>query len=118
VRAAPKHPLATVAAREIQDLAGLAGSLDARILSEAPQALAAGADGETAVLLRSALASARVSADQGILGRSAAIGPPIKVVAWGDASHLEAAHGPQRRPLDRPLELRGGRGPTPCRTAS
>ena len=56
VHAAPNHPLGTLAAREIQDIAGLAGSLDARILAEAPVVLAAGARGETAVRLRGALA--------------------------------------------------------------
>jgi len=56
VRAAPKHPLATAAARQIHDMAGLASSLDSRILTEAPHALEAGASGETAVLLRQAIA--------------------------------------------------------------
>ena len=51
VRAAPKHPLATVAARQIFDLAGLASSLDARILTEAPRALDAGADTSTSTAI-------------------------------------------------------------------
>src|SRR5215813_10629321 len=36
--AAPRHPLATLAARDVQDLAGQASSLDARILTDVPRA--------------------------------------------------------------------------------
>jgi cellulose synthase operon protein C len=89
VRAAPKHPLATVAAREIQELAGLAGSLDARILSEAPQALAAGADGETAVLLRSALAQLQFLDDRPELAETrAAAGVPSEGTLLGPLAAL------------------------------
>ncbi|HET9036544.1 MAG TPA: hypothetical protein VFN45_10075, partial [Myxococcaceae bacterium] len=89
VRGAPKHPLATVAARQIQDLAGLAGSLDERILTEAPRALAAGADGETAVLLRQALAQLQFLRDQPELAETrAAAGVPAEVTLLGPLSPL------------------------------
>ncbi len=101
VRAAPKHPLATAAAREIQDRAGTAGSLDARILAEAPQALAAGAGGETAVLLRQALAQlqfldqrpelAETRAAAGVPAEVTVLGPlsPLHLLAFGERTESE-----------------------------
>ncbi|MGZ5958255.1 MAG: hypothetical protein ACXWLI_07550, partial [Myxococcaceae bacterium] len=89
VRAAPKHPLGTVAAREIQETAGLAGSLDARILAEVPQALAAGADGETAVLLRTALAQLQFLDERPELAETrAANGVPSEGTLLGPLSAL------------------------------
>ena len=89
VRSAPKHPLATVAARQIQEMAGLAGSLDARILAEVPQALAAGADGETAVLLRSALAQLQFLDNRPELAETrAAAGMPSEGTLLGPLSPL------------------------------
>ena len=87
VRSAPHHPLATLAAREIQDLAGLAGSLDARILSEVPQALASGVSGETAVLLRGALAQLQFLDDRPELAETrAAVGVPSEATLLGPLS--------------------------------
>ncbi len=54
---APTHPLATSAARLVLDLSGTAIPLDDVILARAPKALEAGALGDTAQLLRSALAT-------------------------------------------------------------
>jgi predicted Zn-dependent protease len=89
VQAAPKHPLATVAARQIQDMAGLAASLDARILAEAPRALAAGADGESAVLLRQALVQLQFLGDRPELAETrAAAGVPAEVTLLGPLSPL------------------------------
>jgi predicted Zn-dependent protease len=89
IRGAPKHPLATVAARQIQDLAGLAGALDERILTEAPRALGAGADGETAVLLRHALGQLQFLRDQPELAETrAAAGVPAEVTLLGPLSPL------------------------------
>ena len=45
VRSAPRHPLAAIAAREIQDMAGVAVSLDQKLLDQIPEALAAGTSG-------------------------------------------------------------------------
>src|SRR5678815_1002090 len=89
VLGAPRHPLATVAARQIQEMTGLAGSLDARILAEAPRALAAGAGGETAVLLRQALAQLQFLADRPELAETrAAAGVPGEVTLLGPLSPL------------------------------
>lgn len=89
VRGAPRHPLAVVAARQIQEMAGLAGSLDARILADAPRALAAGADGETAVLLRQALAQLQFLGDRPELAETrAAAGIPAEVTLLGPLSPL------------------------------
>ncbi len=89
VQAAPRHPLAAAAAREIQDAAGLAASLDARILAEAPRALAAGAGGETAVLLRSALTQLQFLHDRPELAETrAAAGVPSEATLLGPLSAL------------------------------
>jgi cellulose synthase operon protein C len=53
---APTHPLAAPAARHIVEQAGTSVDLDGRILEGAQKALAAGARGEVAHLLRSAMA--------------------------------------------------------------
>ena len=88
VRGVPAHPLATVAAREIQETAGLAGSLDARILQEVPQALAA-ARGETAVRLRGALAQLQFLNDRSELAETrAAAGAPGEATLVGPLSAL------------------------------
>ena len=89
VQAAPRHPLAVVAAREIQDAAGMAGSLDARSLAEAPRALAAGAGGETAVLLRSTLTQLQFLHDRPELAETrAAVGVPPEATLLGPLSAL------------------------------
>ena len=89
VRATPKHPLATVAARQIHDAAGLADSLDARILTEASQALGAGAAGETAVLLRLTLAHLQFLHEKPELADTrAAVGIPSEVTLLGPLSPL------------------------------
>ena len=89
VRATPKHPLATVAARQIHDAAGLADSLDARILTEASQALGAGAAGETAVLLRLTLAHLQFLHEKPELADTrAAAGVPSEVTLLGPLSPL------------------------------
>ncbi|HEY1908199.1 MAG TPA: hypothetical protein VGG91_19270, partial [Myxococcaceae bacterium] len=89
VQSAPKHPLATVAARQIQESAGLASSLDARILAEAPKALAAGAGGETAVLLRQTLAQLQFLDEKPELAETrAAAGVPAEVTLLGPLSPL------------------------------
>ena len=101
VKAAPKHPLATAAAREILDMAGTAGSLDARILAEVPRALAGGAGGETAVLLRQALAQlefldqrpelAETRAAAGVPAEVTLLGPlsPLHLLAFGERTEPE-----------------------------
>jgi len=61
--AAPQHPLAIAAARAILDLAGTSAPLDAMILAQVDKALAAGARGDTAHLLRTAAASIQVQRD-------------------------------------------------------
>jgi len=128
VRAAPRHPLATLAAREIQDLAGLAGSLDARILSEVPQVLASGVEGETAVLLRGALAQlqflddrpelAETRAAAGVPSEVTLLGPlsPLHLLAFGDRTEPERSGtipdsfaGPFGPVIPRVLAVPGGR---------
>ena len=89
VRAAPNHPLAAAAARHVQESAGLAGSLDSRILAEAPRALAAGAGGETAVLLRQALAQLQFLDERPELAETrSAAGVPAEVTLLGPLSPL------------------------------
>ncbi|HEY3587768.1 MAG TPA: hypothetical protein VGK85_11475, partial [Myxococcaceae bacterium] len=89
VQAAPRHPLATVAARQIHDAAGLASSLDTRILTEAPRALDAGAAGETALLLRLALANLQFLHESPELADTrAAAGVPSEVTLLGPLSPL------------------------------
>ena len=128
VRAAPRHPLATVAAREVQDLAGLAGSLDSRIASELPGALAAGARAETAVLLRSALAQVQFLVDApglaatrsaaGIPGEATLLGPlsPLHLLGFGERTEAErtgaipdSVRGPFGPLTPRVLPLSAGR---------
>ena len=90
--------------RQIHDLAGLASSLDARILAEAPRALAAGASGETAVLLRQAIAQLQFLHERPELAETrAATGVPGEVTLLGPAlaaapprlrrAHRARAHG-------------------------
>lgn len=61
---APTHPLAAAGARRVQDLAGTSGSLDELILARVRAALGRGVPGETALLLRGALASVHAGRDQ------------------------------------------------------
>ena len=128
VQAAPKHPLATVAARQIQESAGLASSLDARILAEAPKALAAGAAGETAVLLRQTLAQlqfldekpelAETRAAAGVPAEVTLLGPlsPLHLLAFGERTEPErtgaipeSVNGPFGTLTPRALPITGGR---------
>ena len=116
VQAAPTHPLATVAAREIQELAGLAGSLDARILAEAPRALAGGASGETALVLRSALAQLQFLADRPDLDETrAAAGVPSELTLLGPLSALHLLGFGERTEPERtgaiPASMTGPYGP-------
>jgi len=101
VRSAPKHPLATAAAREIQEIAGTAGSLDSRILAEAPRALAGGAGGETAARLRGTLAQlqflndraelAETRAAAGAAGEATLLGPlsALHLLGFGERTEPE-----------------------------
>ncbi len=57
----PKHALCTAGARIIFDAAGVATSLDALIATRAPGILAKGAPGDTAALLRAALATVHLA---------------------------------------------------------
>ncbi|HZJ55096.1 MAG TPA: hypothetical protein VFD38_13225, partial [Myxococcaceae bacterium] len=128
VLGAPRHPLATVAARQIQEMAGLASSLDARILAEAPRALAAGAGGETAVLLRQALAQLQFLADRpelaetragaGVPGEVTLLGPlsPLHLLGFGERTEPERSgdipgtlSGPFGALTPRTLPLTAGR---------
>ena len=121
VRAAPKHPLATAAARQIHDMAGLASSLDSRILTEAPHALEAGASGETAVLLRQAIAQVQflherpelveTRAATGVPGEVTLLGPlsPLHLLGFGERSEPE-------RTGEIPATLSGPFGPVTPRT--
>lgn len=83
---APKHPLASVAGRLVLDLTGAAGPMDDQILARGARALAAGATGDTAHLLRSAIANihaqrgeaeplAKLLADMGTPDRFSLVGP-------------------------------------------
>jgi len=56
-RAAPHHPLSTSAGRLVFDLAGASAPLDDAILAHVDQALQAGAQGDCALLLRTAAAA-------------------------------------------------------------
>ena len=100
VHGAPKHPLATVAARQVHEMAGLAASLDARILTEVPRALNAGAEGETALLLRLALAQLQFLGDRPELPETRSeAGVPVEVTLLGPLSPLHLlAFGEQTEP--------------------
>ena len=108
VRAAPKHLLATLAARQIHDIAGLASSLDARILAEAPRALADGASGETAVLLRQAMAQLQFLHERPELAETrAATGVPGEVTLLGPLSPLHLLGFGERTEPERTGEIPG-----------
>ena len=86
IERAPAHPLASVAARVVLDTAGDAKATDDEIARRAPGLLAAGAPGDTAHLLRSALTTlalsnpdlsplAQVTADMGTPTVATLVGP-------------------------------------------
>lgn len=58
---APKHPLASVAARLVFDVSGSAGGSDDLVLARAPALLKAGLDGDAAQLIRSAVANIQLT---------------------------------------------------------
>lgn len=58
---APRHPLASAAARVVFEQTGTALSTDALVLERAERALSAGLSGDAAVLMRSALATVRLN---------------------------------------------------------
>jgi tetratricopeptide (TPR) repeat protein len=101
---APTHPLASAAAREALDLAGVASSSDDTLLTRIPAALAAGAVGDTAYLLRSAMASifatrdewkahAEVMATLGTPTRAHLVGPfsPHHLLTFDEPTAIESS---------------------------
>jgi tetratricopeptide (TPR) repeat protein len=122
VARAPTHPLAVPAARFALDMVGTSRALDDDILKGVDRALAAGAPGETAFLLRGARLSVHVVRgdaqgrdvvlrELGGVGEVALAGPfsPFHVLAWDEAdpvSRTGSLAGP----------LTGAFGPVPVRT--
>ncbi|CAM3080364.1 hypothetical protein G4177_04845 [Corallococcus sp. ZKHCc1 1396] len=117
VKRAPRHALAAVAARYVLDRVGTSRAEDDAILKGVDAALAAGAQGETAYLLRAArlsVASLRVDAaaqaqalkDLGGAGEASVVGPfsPFHVLSIDEpigpekdgsfAGPLKGAYGP------------------------
>ncbi|MBZ4415109.1 DUF3858 domain-containing protein [Myxococcus sp. RHSTA-1-4] len=119
---APRHPLAVPAARYTLDLVGTSRALDDDILKGVERALAAGATGETAFLLRGARLSVHVVRgdakardavlrELGGVGEAALVGPfsPFHVLAWDEADPVS-----QSGSLAGPFT--GAFGPLPVRT--
>ncbi|WNZ63422.1 tetratricopeptide repeat protein [Myxococcus sp. MxC21-1] len=122
VARAPTHPLAAVAARHVLDSVGTSRALDDDILLGVERALAAGATGEAAYLMRGARmsvavvrgdAEARDAAMQQLGGVSevSLVGPfsPFHVLAWDERTPVS-----QNGSLAGPLT--GAFGPLPVRT--
>ncbi|HLL52424.1 MAG TPA: hypothetical protein VK447_02700, partial [Myxococcaceae bacterium] len=99
---APSHPLSTAGARYVLDITGTAVPLDDEILARAPKALAAGAAGDAAHLLRSAVASIRgargeeqlhlqANAELAVAERYTLIGPfsPFQLLSFDDLTPPE-----------------------------
>jgi len=118
---AARHPLASVGARYILDMTGTAVSLDDQILAGAPKALAAGAAGDTAQLLRSALAGIaaqrgdtarhdQLNAEMAVPTRYTLVGPfsPFQLLSFDDLTPPEKTGA-----LDEGLS--GPLGPLPLR---
>jgi tetratricopeptide (TPR) repeat protein len=106
VRNAPRHPLAAIAAREIQDMAGVAVSLDQKLLEQIPQALAAGDTGDTAVLLRGTLAQLQSTRDLPELDATrTAAGIPGEVTLLGPLSPLHVLGFDTVTPAERTGEI-------------
>src|SRR5215211_170488 len=123
VERAPTHPLAAASARYIQEQAGTSVDLDAMILQGAQKALAAGARGDIAHLLRSALAAihgyrldaaakSRVLAEMGTADTWTIAGPfsPFQVLDFDarvapevDGSLAGPFQGPYGRITPRPV---------------
>lgn len=94
---APRHPLAVAAARYVLDQVGTAPALDDAILQGTQKALAAGAQGETAHLLRGArlsiftlrgdaAAQAAMLRETGTAGEATLVGPfsPHHILSFDD----------------------------------
>ncbi|QSQ20060.1 DUF3858 domain-containing protein [Pyxidicoccus parkwayensis] len=119
---APQHPLAVFAARYMLDSVGTSKALDDEILKGADRALAAGAAGETAYLLRGTRLSVQVVRgdakardaalrELGGAGEASLVGPfsPFHVLSWAEedpVSKTGAVTGPFNSPF----------GPQPVRT--
>lgn len=108
IERAPTHPLASVAARVVLDVAGDAKATDDDIARRAPGLLAAGAPGDTAHLLRSALTTlalsnrdlsplAQVTADMGTPTVATLVGP---FSPWHRLSMAEATPPEKTGSLD------------------
>ncbi len=102
-RLASTHPLSTAAARYVLDFTGTAPTLDERILKGAESALSAGAQGDAAHLLRSALASVHMNRldDEAVEQTVSAMGVPVRWAVVGPLSpfHLlsfDEPLGPER----------------------
>ena len=117
----PGHPLAPLAAHAVATLAGRALGMDALILTRAPEALARGAAGDTALFLRPALgsiqarrdaaAAAAVRADAGVVTTLSLVGPLAVLRALDfDAPPLPERDGAM------PATLPGPFGAMPVRT--
>jgi tetratricopeptide (TPR) repeat protein len=119
---APRHPLATSAARFLLDQVGTAPALDDAILAGTQKALAAGAQGETAQLLRGArlailsmredpAALASTLRDMGTAGEATLVGPfsPHHLLSF-DAPTPPEKDGALAGPFSGPF------GPLPLRT--
>src|SRR5262249_27257702 len=123
VRSAPRHPLAAVAAREIQDMAGVAVSLDQKLRQQIPRAPAAGAPGDTAALLRATMAQLQSTRDMpeleatrvatGIPGEVTILGPlaPLHVLGF------DTTTGPEKTG-EIPAIIEGPLGPVSARVIS
>ncbi|AKQ68887.1 Cell division protein FtsK [Myxococcus hansupus] len=119
---APKHPLATIAARHVLESVGTSRALDDDILQGVDRALAAGATGETAYLLRGARMSVAVVRGEaqardaamlelGGVNQVSLAGPfsPYHLLAWDESTPIH-----QNGSLAGPFT--GAFGPLPVRT--
>jgi len=122
VARAPQHPLSVLAARHVLDSVGTSRALDDDILKGVDRALAAGAAGETAYLLRGARLSVYVVRgdakardatlrELGGVAEASLVGPlsPFHVLAWDEQDPVSKA-GSLTGPISSPF------GPLPVRT--
>ncbi|WP_164007843.1 DUF3858 domain-containing protein [Pyxidicoccus trucidator] len=119
---APRHPLAVPAARYVLESVGTSRAQDDDILKGVERALAAGAEGETAYLLRGARLSVHVVRgdakardatlrELGGAGEASLVGPfsPFHVLAWDEQDPVRK-DGSVTGPFPSPF------GPLPVRT--
>lgn len=109
---APRHPLASAAARAVGDMVGVSPDLDAEILKRAPVAFSRGLAGDAALLLRGAVGAIQSSRSNAAAKETfAAMGTSNEVTLAGPFSPFQILEFDKLTPPEQTQAVDGLTGP-------